>query len=337
MSGSPCTCGPMATISKSTAADHMPSSHRRYADWHVDYRAARGLAARCSKSSPRAPGSMPTVRANWRRQELARLGARPQSLPRQPLGPLQAHFQALRRPRARPRRSPLCPYPAGARRRAAAHPRRLGARAPDAAARHDLLEMSRRQMARADRRSYLGDAIVDRIVHNCHWINLTGHSLRRSRDTRHPRIDRPNKCLCGFRRSRPGIPRWSEHRATWRFEDSSWLTIFCRRPGASGVVLGDGLERACSRGCGRACNNARGVSVHIYGARKATGRADHSSVLEIREAASKRVIRSQGGRRPWNRRSQHRRAHRPLYQLDLTVSAQSARASCLRLGRVHRG
>jgi hypothetical protein len=28
------------------------------------------------------------------------------------------------------------------------------------------------------------DAILDRIVHNAHRINLTGHSLRRSRATR---------------------------------------------------------------------------------------------------------------------------------------------------------
>jgi DNA replication protein DnaC len=35
-------------------------------------------------------------------------------------------------------------------------------------------------MARPDRRSY-ADAILDRIVHNDHGINLTGHSLRRSR------------------------------------------------------------------------------------------------------------------------------------------------------------
>ena len=28
------------------------------------------------------------------------------------------------------------------------------------------------------------DAILDRIVHNAHRINLTGHSLRRSRTTK---------------------------------------------------------------------------------------------------------------------------------------------------------
>ena len=28
------------------------------------------------------------------------------------------------------------------------------------------------------------DAILDRVVHNAHRINLTGHSLRRSRTTR---------------------------------------------------------------------------------------------------------------------------------------------------------
>ena len=67
----------------------------------------------------------------------------------------------------------------------------------DAAARHDLLEILEE---RYGRRSTIitsqipvdkwldligdptyADAILDRIVHNAHRINLTGHSLRRSR------------------------------------------------------------------------------------------------------------------------------------------------------------
>ena len=35
------------------------------------------------------------------------------------------------------------------------------------------------------------DAILDRIVHNAHRINLTGHSLRRSRATKQQRSDLP--------------------------------------------------------------------------------------------------------------------------------------------------
>src|SRR5438067_6909280 len=39
------------------------------------------------------------------------------------------------------------------------------------------------------------------------------------------------------------------------------------------------------------------------------------------------VIRSQGGRRPWKRRSPHRRAHRPSYQLDLELTASARPAT----------
>jgi DNA replication protein DnaC len=67
----------------------------------------------------------------------------------------------------------------------------------DAAARHDLLEILEERYGRrsmiitsqipVDKWHELigdptyADAILDRIVHNAHRINLTGHSLRRSR------------------------------------------------------------------------------------------------------------------------------------------------------------
>jgi hypothetical protein len=56
------------------------------------------------------------------------LRARPQGLPRQPLGPLSAGAQAVRRAGAGARRRPLCSYPAQPDRRAALDPRRLGSR-----------------------------------------------------------------------------------------------------------------------------------------------------------------------------------------------------------------
>lgn len=67
----------------------------------------------------------------------------------------------------------------------------------DAAARHDLLEILEERYGRqstiitsqipVDKWHELigeptyADAILDRIVHNAHRINLTGHSLRRTR------------------------------------------------------------------------------------------------------------------------------------------------------------
>jgi DNA replication protein DnaC len=39
----------------------------------------------------------------------------------------------------------------------------------------------------ADADPTYADAILDRIVHNAHRINLTGHSLRRSRANKAPK------------------------------------------------------------------------------------------------------------------------------------------------------
>ena len=63
------------------------------------------------------------LRSHRRRQKLAGLRPRPQSLPGQSLGPLSTHPQAIRRTRARPRRRSLCPHRSRARRRPASHPR----------------------------------------------------------------------------------------------------------------------------------------------------------------------------------------------------------------------
>ena len=62
-----------------------------------------------------------------------------------------------------------------------------------------------------------GDAILDRIVHTAHRINLTGHSLRRSRASRAPRIDRrTTECQKIIRQRGTGPPGgiMSESRAT---------------------------------------------------------------------------------------------------------------------------
>ena len=77
----------------------------------------------------------------------------------------------------------------------------------DAAARHDLLEILEERYGRrstiitsqipVDKWHELigdptyADAILDRIVHNAQRINLTGHSLRRSRTTKQQRSDLP--------------------------------------------------------------------------------------------------------------------------------------------------
>jgi hypothetical protein len=64
----------------------------------------------------------------------------------------------------------------------------LSSRKPlDAAARHDLLEIRETRQLPVDKCHELigdpayADAILDRVVHNAHRINLTGNSLRRSR------------------------------------------------------------------------------------------------------------------------------------------------------------
>jgi len=70
----------------------------------------------------------------------------------------------------------------------------------DAAARHDLLEILEERYGRRSTiitsqipldkwHELIGDptyadAILDRIVHNAHRINLTGHSLRRPRSNK---------------------------------------------------------------------------------------------------------------------------------------------------------
>lgn len=97
----------------------------------------------------------------------------------------------------------------------------------DAAARHDLLEILEE---RYGRRSTIitsqipvdkwheviadptyADAIMDRIVHNAHRINLAGHSLRRPAQTRQPRIDQPTSLMPKIIRQRGTAP-WATSR-----------------------------------------------------------------------------------------------------------------------------
>ena len=102
----------------------------------------------------------------------------------------------------------------------------------DAASRHDLLEILEERYGRRSTiltsqipvdkwHALMGDptyadAILDRLVHNAHRINLTGHSLRRSRDQPSKGLTTPatrcNKCQPARHRTPGGI--MSEHRAT---------------------------------------------------------------------------------------------------------------------------
>ena len=104
---------PSATTDGSRArlryAAAAPSGHRR--GCRLSRRRAASTA-RCSRSSPPAPGSKSAQNLiiegpTGVGKILARLRARPQGLPRQPLRPLPAHPAAVRRPRAGPRRRPL--------------------------------------------------------------------------------------------------------------------------------------------------------------------------------------------------------------------------------------
>ena len=101
--------------------------------------------APCSKSSrgrmDRRPRQSGSRRPDRRRQKLAGLRHRPQSLPRQSVGPLSSLAEALRGSRARPRRrAPSAPHQSPRPRRSS-HPRRFGLEPLDAGARHDLLEI----------------------------------------------------------------------------------------------------------------------------------------------------------------------------------------------------
>jgi hypothetical protein len=145
----------------------------------------------------RRPRQSRARRAGRRRQKLARLRHRAEGLPRQSLRPLSSLAEALRGTGARPRRRPP----------SASHqiprPRRplilddFGLEPLDAGARHDLLEIleerySRRstivtsQLPMSAWHDVVGDptyadAILDRLVHNAHRIELSGESLRRAR------------------------------------------------------------------------------------------------------------------------------------------------------------
>ena len=197
----------------------------REASWRQDKRlAARlrvrqtapaGLRRRRRLSQPARPRPRPVPEARRRRmdqrprqsgagrsdrsrQELARLGARPQGLPRQPIGPLSARSPAVRGPRAGARRrSPSAP---AAQRSAApiCSFSTIGVWSPSTPPPGMISwKSSKSAMAAAPRsitsqlpvdrwHEIIGDptyadAILDRLVHNAHRIELTGESMRRTR------------------------------------------------------------------------------------------------------------------------------------------------------------
>jgi DNA replication protein DnaC len=168
----------------------------------VDYRSARGLdRALFQKLSEGewidAHDNSGPGRPVWRRQELAGLRHRPESLPRQSLRPLSSLAEAVRG--------------LALARGDGRHPRLIkslgradllilddfGLEPLDAGTRHDLLEILEERYGRRSTivtsqlplsawHEVIGDptnadAILDRLVHNAHRIELTGESLRRAR------------------------------------------------------------------------------------------------------------------------------------------------------------
>ena len=100
----------------------------------IDYRTPRGLdrtllTMLVEGQLDRRPRQPADLRALRRRQELARLGARQQGLPRQSLRALSARPAAVHRSRFGARRWPPSPAAARARPCRSPHPRRLGPRA----------------------------------------------------------------------------------------------------------------------------------------------------------------------------------------------------------------
>src|SRR6476660_4701559 len=132
-------------------------------------------------------------RPNRRRQELAGLGARPQGVSRQPLGPLSTGAPALRAlalARGDGRHSRLL---RGLGRVDLLILDDWGLEPLDAAARHDLLAILEDRYGHRSTtvpcqlpvdqwHALVGDptyadAVLDRLVHNAHSINLNGESL----------------------------------------------------------------------------------------------------------------------------------------------------------------
>ena len=102
-------------------------------------------------------------RANRRRQELDRLRARPQGMPRQSIRPLPSPAAAVRSSCARPRRRTLCAAPQDAIAGRSAHPRRLGPR-----------PAYRRAASRSPRRSSTIDTSADRPSSPARCRSITG-------------------------------------------------------------------------------------------------------------------------------------------------------------------
>jgi len=166
---------------------------------NVDLRSSRGLDRAVQGALHQRLGSRaPAPRhhgADRHGQKLAGLCARPQGLPRRFLGYLQARTAPLRRPRSGPRRGAAQSLHDDDRTRQPRHHRRLGPRAAErgSAARSagnrrpplrsglpaDHQPSPRVLLARHHRDPTLGDAILDRVLHTAHRIELKGDSLRR--------------------------------------------------------------------------------------------------------------------------------------------------------------
>ncbi len=136
---------------------------------------------------------------------MAGLRARPQSLPGRLLGAVSASAAAVRRTRHRPWRRQAATHAGSAGAHPAADHRRLGPEPLTAEQRRDLLEIvedryekgsllitSQIPVARWHELigdPTIGDAVLDRVVHRAHRIELKGPSLRK----RHS-VDAPAKC-----------------------------------------------------------------------------------------------------------------------------------------------
>ena len=185
----------------------------------VDYRTARGLDRALFQK---------LAQGNWIEEQqnliiegptgvgksLARLRARPQSVPRQPLRPLPADPKPVRRSRAGARRRslPRLMRALGGVKLLILDDWGLEPLAPEQ--RRDLLEIVEERYGRGatlitsqipvDRwhdligDPTLADAILDRVVHNAHRLQLRGESLRKKARRDHRRLTLP-------------APPWRDH------------------------------------------------------------------------------------------------------------------------------
>jgi hypothetical protein len=201
---------------QSPGASPCRGRHRRGAPAR-SARRDRSPTARHLPMHRRAP-QRPPHRTDRRRQELARLRARPPGLPRGLHRPLPALPTTPARDRHRPRRRSLPQAPRHARQARPPRHRRLRPRPPRPESTRDLLgilddrcsvrstlvtsQLPVEKWLAAIAEPTLADALLDRLVHNAYKLKLKGESMRKTK-TPTPQADQRSATITRPRRFAP--------------------------------------------------------------------------------------------------------------------------------------